>query len=63
MLDIKLAKANLLNLGSAPEYLDSEWRSILSGLPANLDAIFSGCYSTEHESKISQEVGDFTIST
>ena len=63
MLDIKLAKANLLNSGSAPEYPDSEWRSILSGLPANLDAVFSGRYSTEHESKISQEVGDFTIST
>ena len=62
MLDIKLAKANLLNSGSAPEYSDSEWRLILSGLPANLDAIFSSRYSTEHESKISQEVGDFTIS-
>ena len=62
-LDIKLAKANLLNLGSAPEYPNTEWRSILSGLPTNLDAAFSGQYSTEHESKISQEIGDYTIST
>jgi hypothetical protein len=62
-LDVKLAKANLLNSGSAPEFPDSEWKSILSGLSVNLDAVFSGQYSTEHDSKISHEIGDFTIST
>jgi hypothetical protein len=62
-LDIKLAKAHLLNSGSAPEFPDSEWKSILSGLSVNLDAVFSGRYSTEHDSKISHEIGDFTIST
>jgi hypothetical protein len=62
-LDIKLAKANLLNSGSAPEFPDSEWKSILSGLSVNLDAVFSGRYSTEHDSKVSHEIGDFTIST
>jgi hypothetical protein len=62
-LDIKLTKANLLNSGSAPEFPDSEWKSILSGLSVNLDAVFSGRYSTEHDSKILHEIGDFTIST
>jgi len=59
-LDIKLAKANLLNSGSAPEFPDLEWKSILSGLSVNLDAVFSGQYSTEHDSKILHEIGDFT---
>src|SRR5882762_2228292 len=47
-LDVKLAKAHLLNSGSAPEFPDTEWRSILLGLAVNLDTVFSGRYSTEH---------------
>jgi hypothetical protein len=62
-LDVKLAKAHLLNSGTAPEFPDSEWKSVLSGLAVNLDAVFSGRYSTEHDSKITHEIGDFTIST
>jgi hypothetical protein len=62
-LDIKLAKAHLLNSGAAPEFPDTEWKSLLSGLAVNLDAVFSGRYSTEHDYKISHEIGDFTIST
>ena len=62
-IDLKLAKAHLLNSGAAPEFPDSEWKSVLSGLAVNLDVIFSGRYSTEHEAKVTQEVGDFTIST
>ena len=41
-LNIKLAKVHLLNSGAAPKFPDSEWRSILSGLTINLDAMFSG---------------------
>jgi hypothetical protein len=62
-LDIKLAKAHLLNSGAAPEFPDSEWKAILSGLAVNLDTVFSGRYSTEHDSKVSQEIGDFTITS
>jgi hypothetical protein len=62
-LDVKLAKAHLLNSGAAPEFPDTEWKSILLGLAVNLDAVFSGRYSTEHDSKISHDIGDFTIST
>jgi hypothetical protein len=62
-LDIKLAKSHLLNSGAAPEFPDSEWKSILSGLAVNLDAVFSGRYSTEHDSKVTHEFGDITIST
>ena len=62
-IDLKLAKAHLLNSGAAPEFPDSEWKSVLSGLAVNLDVVFSGRYSTEHEAKVTQEVGDFTIST
>jgi len=40
-----------------------EWKSILSGLAVNLDVVFSRWYSMEHDSKVSEEVGDFTIST
>jgi hypothetical protein len=62
-LNVKLAKAHLLNSGAAPEFPDSEWKSLLSGLAVNLDAVFSGRYSTEHDSKVTHEIGDFTIST
>jgi hypothetical protein len=57
-LDIKLAKAHLLNSGSAPEFPDSEWKSVLSGLCVNLDVVFSGRYSTEHDTKVSHKIGD-----
>jgi hypothetical protein len=62
-LDVKLGKVHLLNLGKAPEFPDSEWRSILSGLAINLDVVFSSRYSTEQDPRIMQDVGDFTIST
>jgi hypothetical protein len=62
-LDVKLAKAHLLNSGAVPEFPDSEWKSILSGLAVNLDAVFSGRYSTEQDTKITHEIRDFTIST
>ena len=62
-LNVKLAKAHLLNSGAAPEFPDSEWKSLLSGLAVNLDAVFSGRYSTEHDSKVTHDIGDFTIST
>ena len=62
-LDIKLTKAHLLNTGSVPEFPNSEWKYILMGLTINLDAIFSGRYSTDHDPKVTQEFGDFTIST
>ena len=62
-LDIKLAKAHLLNSGAAPEFPDSERKSVLSGLAVNLDTVFSGRYLTEHDPKITHEIGDFTIST
>ena len=62
-INLKLAKAYLLNSGAAPEFPNLEWKSVLSGLVVNLDIVFSGRYSTEHEVKVTQEVGDFTIST
>jgi hypothetical protein len=62
-IDVKYAKAHLVNSGMAPEFPDAEWKSILSGLAVNLDAVFSGRYSTEHDTKITHDVGDFTIST
>ena len=40
--NIKLTKAHLLNSGAAPEFPDTEWRSLLSGLAINLDTVFSG---------------------
>jgi hypothetical protein len=62
-LDVKLAKAHLLNSGAAPEFPDMEWKSLLLGLAVNLDAVFSRRYSTKHDSKVTHEIRDFTIST
>ena len=61
-IDIKQTKSHLLNSGAAPEFPDSEWKSVLSGLAVNLDTVFSGRYSTEHDPQITHEIGDFTIS-
>jgi hypothetical protein len=60
--NIKLTKMHLLNSGAAPEFPDTEWKSLLSRLTINLDTVFSGQYSTEHDPKITHEIGDFTIS-
>ncbi|KIM83253.1 hypothetical protein PILCRDRAFT_7213 [Piloderma croceum F 1598] len=62
-LSDRIEGTHLLNSGAAPEFPDLEWKSLLSGLAVNLDAVFSGCYSTEHNSKITHEINDFTIST
>ena len=62
-IDLKLAKAHLLNSGATLEFPNLEWKSVLLGLAVILDVVFSGCYSTEHEAKVTQEVRDFTIST
>jgi hypothetical protein len=47
----------------APQFPDAEWKNVLLGLAVNLDAVFSGQYSTKHDPKLTEEVGDFTIST
>jgi hypothetical protein len=62
VVNIKTVKASLTNTGSAPKFPDSEWKNVLSGLAVNLDIVHSGRYSTEHEVKVTQEIGDFTIS-
>jgi hypothetical protein len=62
-LNVKLTKAHLLNFGCTPEFPDAEWRPILLRLAVNLDSIFSSRYSTEHDTMVTQEIRDFTIST
>ena len=62
-IDIKLAKASLLNSGLAPEFPDTEWKNVLLGLAVNLDTMFNGHYSTDHKLRHSEDLGDFTIST
>ena len=54
---------HLPNSGAAPEFPDTEWKLVLSRLAVNLDTVFSRRYSAEHDPKVTQEMGDFTIST
>ncbi|KZP13630.1 hypothetical protein FIBSPDRAFT_753148, partial [Athelia psychrophila] len=49
--------------GTAPPLPDSEWSRVLANRPVSLDAINTGAFSAEIDDKVTQKVGDFTIST
>jgi hypothetical protein len=48
--DLKKVKACLVNSLSCPEFPDVEWLSIILSKAINLNAVFSGLYSTDNDS-------------
>ena len=49
-LDFKLTKLKVLSTKRVPEFPDMEWNNILAGKSVNLDAVFTGMYSTTTDS-------------
>ncbi|KAH7915244.1 hypothetical protein BJ138DRAFT_1193759, partial [Hygrophoropsis aurantiaca] len=52
----------LTNTPCCPEIPRSELKKIITGRPINLDALFSGFYSTQTDDKVKQTFGDFELS-
>jgi len=60
--DLKHAVWSLQSAGSLPPFPKSEWKHVLSGTAVNLDAVFSGLFSTLADDKTTTTVGDFDLS-
>jgi len=60
--DLKHALWSLQSAGSLPPFPKPEWKRVLSGTAVNLDAVFSGLFSTLADDKISTSIGDFDLS-
>ena len=56
--DFKTAKASLLNSPTLPQFPKSEWVSLLSGHAVNLNHVLASHYSTSHEEKRTEHIGD-----
>ena len=60
--DLKHALWSLQSAGSLPPFPKPEWKHVLSGTAVNLDAVFSGLFSTLSDNKITTSIGDFDLS-
>ena len=60
--DLKHALWSLQSAESLPAFPKSEWNHVLSGTAVNLDAVFSGLFSSLTEDKVSTSIGDFDLS-
>ena len=60
--DLRHALWSLQSAGSLPPFPKSEWKHVLSGTAVNLDAVFSGLFSSITDDKITTSIGDFDLS-
>jgi len=60
--DLKHTLWSLQSAGSLPPFPKPEWKNVLSGTVVNLDAVFSGLFSTLADDKITTSIGDFDLS-
>jgi hypothetical protein len=60
--DLKHMLWSLQSARSLPPFPKSKWKHILSGTVINLDAVFSGLFSTLSDNKTTTSVGDFDLS-
>jgi hypothetical protein len=61
LLDIKSTKRMVLGAKRVPEFPDSEWNNVLAGKAVNLDAVFSGMYSTVTDNRAIENIGDLEL--
>lgn len=59
--DPKAAKRSITNSPSCPEFPNSEWTNLLAGRAVNLDAVFSGYFSTSNNDERIETVGALEI--
>jgi hypothetical protein len=62
MADLKHTLWSLQSARSLPPFPETEWKHVLSGTAVNLDAVFSGLFSTLVDDKVTTSVGDFDLS-
>jgi hypothetical protein len=60
-IDLKTSKPMVLSSIRVPEFLDSEWSNVLAGKAVNLDAVFSGMYSTVTDNRAIENIGDLEL--
>ena len=60
-LDFKLTKLKVLSAKRVPEFPDMEWNNVLAGKSVNLDAVFTGMYSTATDSRTIENLGDLEL--
>ena len=56
-LDFKLTKLRVLSIKRAPEFPDMEWNNVLARKSVNLDAVFTGMYSTATDRRTIENLG------
>jgi len=61
VLDLKASKRMVLASKRVPEFPDSEWNNVLAGKAVNLDAVFSGLYSTVTDNRAIENIGDLEL--
>jgi len=60
-IDLKTSKRMVLSSKRVPEFPDSEWSNVLAGKAVNLDAVFSGMYSTVTDNRAIENIGDLEL--
>ena len=60
--DLKHALWSLQSAGALLPFPKPKWKNVLSGTSVNLDAVFSGLFSTLADNKITTSIGDFDLS-
>jgi hypothetical protein len=61
VLDLKASKRMVLGAKRVPEFPDSEWNNVLAGKAVNIDAVFSGMYSTITDNRAIENIGDLEL--
>jgi hypothetical protein len=61
VLDLKTSKCMVLSSKHILEFPNSEWINMLAGKVVNLDAIFSGMYSTIMDNRAIENIGDLEL--
>jgi hypothetical protein len=59
--DIKHAIWSLLGSRTVPAFPKTEWKNVLAGSAVNLDAVFSGSFSTIADNKTTTTLGGFEL--
>ncbi|KIK95373.1 hypothetical protein PAXRUDRAFT_140773, partial [Paxillus rubicundulus Ve08.2h10] len=59
--DPKEVKQCFINNPACPEFPDSEWNNIILGKPINLNAVFSGMFTTQLDEQHKEKFGDLKI--
>ena len=60
-LDFKLTKLRVLNAKRVPEFPNMEWNNVLARKSVNLDALFTGMYSTATDSRSIENLGELEL--